>query len=95
MHPKEELTDAKSERLCEHYQQYREANQPVKCLKSADKQAYIDGLAAEEEDAAKRNQQGTAHKITKLTFGKYQAHANTIIKDKQGFLLMTEREHEE
>ena len=95
MHPKEELTDAKSERLCEHYQQYSEADQPVKRLKSADKQAYIDGLAAEAEEAAKRNQQGTVYKITELTCGKYQAHANTIIKDKQGFLLMTEREQEE
>ena len=29
-------------------------------------------------------------KITKLICGKYQAHANTIIKDKQGSLLTTE-----
>ena len=61
------LTDAKSERLCEHYQQqYHEADQQVKRLKRADKQAYIDGLAAQAEDVAKRNQQGTVYKITKL-----------------------------
>ena len=55
----------------------------------------IDGPAADTEDAVKRNQQGTVYKITKLICGKYQAHANTIIKDKQGSLLMTQREREQ
>ena len=93
---KKKLTDAKSERLCEHYQQqYHEADQQVKRLKRADKRAYIDGLAAEAEDAAKRNQQGTVHTKTKLICGKYQANANVIIKDKQGFLPTTKGEQEE
>ena len=62
---KEKLTDAKSERLCERYQQqYSEADQQVKCLTRADKRAYIDGLPAEAEDAAKCNQKGTVYKIT-------------------------------
>ena len=54
---KKKLIDAKSERLQEHYQQqYSEANRQVKHLTRADKRAYIDGLAAEAEDAVKRNQ---------------------------------------
>ena len=69
-----------------------EADRQVKRLTRADKRAYIDSLATE---AAKRSQQGTVYKITKLICGKYQANGNTIIKDKQGFLLMTEREQEE
>ena len=35
------------------------------------------------------------YKITKLICGKYQANANTIIKDKQGSLLTTERQQQE
>ena len=86
------LIDAKSERLRERYQQqHSEADQQVKRLTRADKRAYIDDLAAEVEDAVKHNQQGTVYKTTKLIFGKHQAHVNTIIKDKQGSLLMTER----
>ena len=48
---KEKLTDAKSERLCERYQQqYSEADQQVKSPARAEKQAYFDGLAAEAAD---------------------------------------------
>ena len=87
---KKKLTDAKSERLHECYQQQcSEADRVVKCLTGADKQVYIDGLAAKAEDAMERNQQGTVYKITKLISGKFQAHANSIIKDKQGSLLAT------
>ena len=78
------LIDAKSERLRERYQrQHSETDRQVKRLKRADKRAYIDGLAAEAENAAKRNQQGTVYKIAKLVCGKYRANANTIIRDKQ------------
>ena len=54
---KKKLTDAKSGRLRQRYQQqYSEADRQVKRLIRADKRAYIDGLAAEAEDAAKHNQ---------------------------------------
>ena len=33
---------------------------------------YINGLAAEAEDAVKRNHQGTVYEITKLISGKYK-----------------------
>ena len=71
---KKKLTDAKSGRLRQRYQQqYSEADWQVKHLTTHDEQVYIDGLAAETEDATKRNQQGTVYKITKLICGKYQA----------------------
>ena len=83
---KRKLIDAKSERLHERYQQqYSEADRKVKRLTRDDKRAHI---------AAKRDQQGTVYKITKVICGKYQANANTIIKDKQGSLLTRERERE-
>ena len=89
---KKKLIEARSERLGESYQQqYGEADRQIKHLTRADKRAYIDDLAAEVQDAVKHNQQGTVYKTTKLIFGKHQAHVNTIIKDKQGSLLMTER----
>ena len=95
-HILKKLTDTKSERLRERYQQqYSEADRQVKCLTRADQRVYTDGLAGDAEDAVKRNQQGAVYKITKLICGKYQAHANAIIKDKQGSLLMTEKEQEE
>ena len=72
-----------------------EADQQINCLTRADKQAYIDGLAIEAEDAVKCNQQGTIYKRTKLIFGKYQTHTNTLIKDKRGSHLMTEKKQEE
>ena len=53
---KKKLIDAKSESLCERYQQqYSEVDRQVKCLTRAEKRAYIDGLAEDAEDAAKRN----------------------------------------
>ena len=73
-----------------YQQRYSEADRQVKRLTRADRRANSDGLAAEAEDAAKRNQQRTVYKITKLISGKYQANANTIIKDKQASLLTTE-----
>ena len=88
---KKKLTDAESERIHERYQLlYKEADRQVKRKTRADKRAYVGGLAAQAEDAAKRNQQRTVYKIAKLTCGKYQAQANTINKDKQGSLLTTE-----
>ena len=69
----------KSERL---HERTSEADRQVKRLTGADKRAYIDGLAEDTEDAAKHNQQGTVCTITKLICGKYQANANTIIKEK-------------
>ena len=91
---KKKLTDAKSERLRERYQQQQsEADRQVKRLTRADKRTYIDGLVTEAEDAAKHNQQGTVYKITKLICGKYQANDNSVIKGKQGSLLTTEREN--
>ena len=93
--PKKKLIDAMSERLCERYQQqYSDADRRVKRLTRADTRAYIDGLAAEAENAAKCNQQVTVCNITKPICGQCQAHANTIIKDEQGSLLTTERERE-
>ena len=90
------LTDAKSGRLRQRYQQqYSEADRQVKRLIRADTRAYIDGLAAEAEDAAKHNQQGIVYKIPKLICGKYQVYTNSITKDKQGFLPTTKGEQEE
>ena len=87
------LIDAKSEKLRERYQQqYSETDRQVKRLTRADRRSYTNGLAAEAEDASKRNQQGTVYKITRLIYGQHQANANTIIKDKQGSLLATEQE---
>ena len=64
------LVDAKSGRLRERYQQqHSEADRQAKRLTRAGKRVYIDGLAAEAEDAAKRNQRGTVNKTTKLICG--------------------------
>ena len=53
----------------------------------ADKQAYIEDLARQAEEAANRGEQGQVYKITKLVM-------DTPIVDRQGRLLTTEAEKE-
>ncbi|KAL9965924.1 hypothetical protein ACROYT_G029791 [Oculina patagonica] len=64
----------------------------LKDLKS--KRAYINNLAAQAEAAAIRNEQGTVYKITKILSGKCHFPAASLVKDKQGNLLTTEKEQE-
>ncbi|RXN12130.1 endonuclease-reverse transcriptase [Labeo rohita] len=61
----------------------------------ADKQAFMDNLATQAEDAADRGEQGTLFRITKALSGKHHGSASAPpIKDKQGRLLTTENEQE-
>ena len=92
---KKKVIDTRSERPKERYRwQYREANRAVKRMTRADKQAYIEDLARQAEEAANRGEQGQVYKITKLVSGRYRRAMDTPIVDRQGRLLTTEAEKE-
>lgn len=89
------LIDAKLEKLQDYYRlQYREADWTVNRIARADKRAYIDDLAIQAENAARRGEQGKVYKITKMVCGKYHGTSDTPIKDSQGRLLTTKKKQE-
>lgn len=92
---KKKVVEAKSARLKVRYEEeYSDANRIVKRLARADKRTYMEELALEAEDAAKRGDQGQLYKITKLICGKFQTSSSGPVKDKNGKLLTTEQEQE-
>ena len=64
-------------------------------MKRADKQAHMEHVASQVEEAANRRKQGQMFKITKLISGKYCGANDMPIVDKQGRLLTTKTEQEE
>ncbi|XP_025085353.1 uncharacterized protein LOC112558855 [Pomacea canaliculata] len=92
---KKKVTSTRSERLQEKFKlQYREMNQKVKRLARTDKRAYLNNLANEAEEAARKREQGKLYKITKTISGKFHSTNDAPVKDKEGKLLTTEREQE-
>ena len=82
------LIDAKLEKLQDYYRlQYKEADRTVNRIARADKRAYIDDLAIQAENAARRVEQGKVYKITKMVCGKYHGTS-------QGRLLTTKKKQE-
>ena len=55
---------------------------------------HINDLASQAEDAASRGEQGRVFKITELVCGRYRGGIDTLIMDKQGWLLTTESEED-
>ncbi|KAK7101726.1 hypothetical protein V1264_020063 [Littorina saxatilis] len=93
---KKKVTDAKSARLKERYQQeYSEAHKKVKRLARKNKREYMEELATQAEEAATKGEQGSLYKITKQISGKFKSASAGPVKDKQGKLLTTEKEIEE
>ena len=94
---KQKLIETKSERIKEKRQEeYRTADKKVKNLARNDKRAYLEDLAQQAEEAAKKGEQGNVYKITKMICGKIQANTFTIpVKNKDGKILTTEPEQEE
>lgn len=92
---KKKVMDTRAKRLKERYrQQYREADKKVKRMTTADKQAYMEDLASQAEEATNRGEQRQVYKIIKLVSGKYRGTTVTPIVDKQGRSLTTETEKE-
>ncbi|KAI4896154.1 hypothetical protein NFI96_009623 [Prochilodus magdalenae] len=92
---KKKVASTRSERLQEKFKlQYREMNQKVKRSARTDKRAYLNNLASEAEEAARKGEQGKLYKITKTISGKFHSNNNAPVKDKEGKLLTTEREQE-
>ena len=62
----------------------------------SDKRAYMNDLSKQAEDAAEKREQGHLYQITKQICGKYKGNNNnTLIKDKNGKLVTTEKEQDE
>ena len=61
----------------------------------SDKRAYMDDLAKQTEDTAEKREQGHLYQITKQICWKYKGNNNTLIKDKNGKLLTTEKEQDQ
>ena len=59
-----------------------------------DKRAFIEDLASQAEEAAKRGEQRKLYKITKIASGKYRGATDMPIMDKQGRLLTSEAKQE-
>ncbi|XP_025097624.1 uncharacterized protein LOC112565936 [Pomacea canaliculata] len=92
---KKKVASTRSERLQETFKlQYREMNRKVKRSARSDKRAYLNNLASEAEEAARKGEQGKLYKITKTISGKFHSTNNAPVKDKGGKLLTTEREQE-
>ena len=53
----------------------------------------MEGLAnmKEAEEAAQKGEERNVYKITKLICGKYSGNINTLMRDKQGQLLTSEK----
>jgi hypothetical protein len=91
---KAKILQCKSERLKELQQQkYTRANSKVKRSARRDKRRYLDGLAKEAEEAARRNEQSKVYQIIRTLSGR-KATTSVPIKDKSGKLLTTETEQE-
>lgn len=91
---KAKILTCKSQRLRAIQQQiYQRANTKVKRLARRDKRTFIDGLAKEAEEAARRKEQGTVYKITRKLCGK-SGPMNLPVKDKNGTLITSEAEQE-
>jgi len=92
---KKKINDSRSARLRERYMAvYTETNRHVKREIRTDKRAYMEELAKEAEEAAKKGEQRNVYKVTKLICGKYNGSRNAPIRDKQGQLLTTEKDQE-
>lgn len=61
----------------------------------SDKRAYVDDLPKQAEDAVEKREQGHLYQITKQICEKYKGNNSTLIKDKNGKLLTTEKEQDE
>lgn len=92
---KKKVNEAKSERLKEKYRkQYQETNKVVRRKARADKRAYLENLASQAEEAARKGEQGKVYKITKIVSGKHRRTTEAPIVDKKGQLLTTESQQE-
>ncbi|XP_025108813.1 uncharacterized protein LOC112572996 [Pomacea canaliculata] len=92
---KKKVASTRSERLQETFKlEYREMNRKVKHSVRSDKRAYLNNLASEAEEAARKGEQGKLYKITKTISGKFHSTNNAPVKDKGGKLLTTEIEQE-
>lgn len=72
--------------------QYREMDQKVKRMARADKRTFLNDLASEAEEAAGKGEHGRVYKITKMICCKFCGTSDVPIKDKEGKLLIIERE---
>ena len=59
-----------------------------------DKRTSIDNLASQAESAARKGDQGSVYRITRLVCGKYKGNNEVPIKNKDGQLLTSEKEQE-
>ncbi|XP_033106314.1 uncharacterized protein LOC117108409 [Anneissia japonica] len=90
---KKQVVTARSDRLKEKYKtKYQEANKGVQKKARANQRAFIDNLANQAEESAKKGEQGKVFQLTKLISGKYRGNASAPIEDIQGKLLTTEAE---
>ena len=91
---KAKLITCKSERLkARQHQRYSRANTKVKRQARRDKRRYLEGLASEAEEAARRKEQSTVYKITRKLCGKKGA-VDLPISDMNGNLLTSDPEKE-
>lgn len=81
---KKKVNETKSERLKEKYRkQYQETNKAVWRKARADKRAYLEDLASQAEEAARKGEQGKVYKITKIVSGKHRRTTEAPILDKK------------
>ena len=93
---KKKILQTKSARLKErHETTYKELNTKVKTLARRDKRNAMENMAMEAEEAAMRGEQRRMYNIMKQICGKFKGNYNGPIKDKQGKLLVTQKEQEE
>jgi hypothetical protein len=89
---KTKLMNIKSPRLLERAKEdYRNKDKEVKKSARRDKRAFIEEVAEEAEQAARRGDMGTVYKTTKKLCGQNSSHAGPV-KDKQGNTISTESE---
>ena len=81
----------REDRLTDHLRkQYNEMDKVVKYSASENKNKHVESLAAEAEEAAKRQDTKTLHRITNKLVGGYR-NVDTTIKDKEGKQITEER----
>ena len=61
---------------------------------TADKRGYLEDLASQAEEAARKGEQGKVYTITKIVSGKHRRTTETPIVDRKGQLLTTESQQE-
>jgi hypothetical protein len=89
---KGKLLSTRSPRLVERVQkEYSEKNKEVKKSARRDKRAYMEEIAEEAEEAARRGDLGAVYKITKKLCGQSSSQA-VPVKDKHGNTISTESE---